>query len=69
MGLATATGPPPTGVQRLFEPNRLAKDYEASAYEEALPVVCRVTGRAAAPVSIPVTAVPTASSHQGGRAA
>jgi hypothetical protein len=29
------------GVEREFEPNRLARDCQARAYEQALPVVCR----------------------------
>jgi hypothetical protein len=28
-------------VERQFEPNRLARDCQVRAYEEALPVVCR----------------------------
>ncbi len=48
----TSSGP--LGVQRQFETNRLAKDFQARAYEEVVPVVGRsrtgtaATGRAGA---------------------
>ena len=69
MELAPATGLSPTSVQRLFEPNRLAPDCQASAYEEVLPVVSRATGGAKTPALIPVTAECNASRQQGGKAA
>jgi hypothetical protein len=40
MGPDASTGPPPY-VQRQFETNRLAKDFQAKAYEEVLPIIRR----------------------------
>lgn len=37
---ATA-GPPCLRVERAFEPNRLAKDLQARAYEQVVPVLVR----------------------------
>lgn len=37
---ATA-GPPRLRVERAFEPNRLAEDLQARAYEQVVPVVVR----------------------------
>ncbi len=42
------TGPARARVQRQFESNRLAKDFQAQAYEEVLPVARRSGTRAAA---------------------
>ena len=53
MKTTVGIGPPRLAVQRGFEGNRLAKDFQALAYEQVLPVRQRVsTGAAAAPVEV-----------------
>ena len=41
MGPIASTGPPCPSVERRFETNRLAKGFQASAYEELLPIIRR----------------------------
>ncbi len=41
MGPDASTGPPRPSVERRFESNRLAKDFQARAYEELLPIIRR----------------------------
>jgi hypothetical protein len=41
MGPETITGPPRPSIERRFETNRLAKDFQARAYEEVLPIIRR----------------------------
>jgi hypothetical protein len=49
MGPDASTGPPRPSVECRFETNRLAKDFQARAYEELLPLIRRCpSGTAAA---------------------
>jgi hypothetical protein len=43
-----STGPPRPSVERRSETNRLAKDFQARAYEELLPIIGRCPGGTAA---------------------
>jgi hypothetical protein len=46
MGPDASTGPPRSRVERTCETNRLAKDFQARAYEELLPIIRRGPRRA-----------------------
>jgi hypothetical protein len=48
MGQKAGTGPPPLGVERRFETNRLAADFQSQAYEQVVPAVSRSWTRRAA---------------------
>jgi hypothetical protein len=62
-------GPACPGIHRLFETNRLAKDFQAQAYEEALPTIgCSRTG-AAMSAQAKEAWTETTLVHQGGVAA
>lgn len=50
MGPDASTGPPCPDVERRFETNRFAKDFQARAYEELLPVIRRCPTKVAAGV-------------------
>jgi hypothetical protein len=54
MRLTAATGPPHLGVQRRFETNRLAKDFQARAYEGVMPLVRGPKSEAAAQIEVDV---------------
>ena len=56
-------------VERQFEPNRLARDCQARAYEEALPIVCRSEGPGGAGDRSGMGRQETESAKQGGIAA
>jgi hypothetical protein len=51
MGPDSTTGPPGLSVERRYETNRLAKDFQARAYEEVLPIIrgCPAATAATAP--------------------
>lgn len=66
MGPNASTGPPPY-VQRHFETNRLAKDFQARAYEEVLPIIRRLGTATAVTARSRVTE--TERDQQGGIAA
>jgi hypothetical protein len=57
------------GVERHFEPNRLARDCQARAYEEALPVVCRSRPKGGTVDQTGVGLEETEQANQGGIAA
>ncbi len=59
---------PPPSIRVSYEPNRLADDCLADAYEHIAPVVRRVTTAATATGSAPVTAAaPVPPRHAVGR--
>jgi hypothetical protein len=69
MGPDASTGPPGPRVERRSETNRLAKDFQARAYEEVLPISRRCSTTAAAPVPAEVTGTPSYRNSQKGVAA
>lgn len=64
MGPDASTGPPPH-VQRHCETNRLAKDFQARAYEEVLPIICRLR----TPTAVTAARTKTERVQQGSMAA
>ena len=64
-----STGPPGLWVERRSETNRLAKDFQARAYEELLPVRRRGPTTAAASVPTEVTETPCPHNSPKGVAA
>jgi hypothetical protein len=65
----TATGPPDLRVQRRAEINRLAKDCQARAYEELLPIIRRCRPSTAATAEAEMASTPCQRSLQKGVAA
>jgi hypothetical protein len=59
MGPVASTGPPRPGVERRFETNRLAKDFQARAYEELLPIIRRCPSGTAATAQAEVAGAET----------
>jgi hypothetical protein len=69
MKLIGCTGPLQARVQRRFETNRLAREFQAQAYQEAMPLVRRPRTAAAAPIQVDVALLETGVLAQGGVAA
>jgi len=69
MGPDASTGPPGLRVERRSETNRLAKDFQARAYEEVLPISRRCPRTTAAPVPAEVTGTPSHRNSRKGVAA
>jgi hypothetical protein len=68
MGPDASTGPPPY-VQRRCETNRLAKDFQAKAYEQVLPIIRRLWTPTTVTAANQVAGTETERVQQGGMAA
>jgi hypothetical protein len=68
MGPDASTGPPPY-VQRHFETHRLAKDFQAKAYEEVLPILRRLRTPTTVTAASQLAGTETERVQQGRRAA
>lgn len=69
MGPNASTGPPRPGVERRFETNRFAKDFQARAYEELLPIIGCCPSGTAAPAQAEVAGAETERVQREGVAA
>ena len=50
--MKASTGPPRVQVQRRFETNRLARDFQARAYQEVMPLVRRAKTEVATAIKV-----------------
>jgi len=65
MGPDASTGPPGLRVERRAETNRLAKDFQARAYEEVLPILSSYSSTTVATVQAEVACASHHNSSQG----